>query len=91
VKHGERSDYDLTGGLHRKERHRQSYSVAAKRSTLGKRRDADPAKAAVMAYLARLARDGFARRSEADNGVIELTLSSGEVFQLGETSITRII
>jgi hypothetical protein len=90
VKHEKPSDY-VTGRLCRKERHRKSFSVAAKHSTLAKRRDADPAKAAVMEHLERLARDGFARCSEADSGVIELMLSSGEVFQLGETSITRII
>jgi len=81
----------FTGGVHCKERRKKSCGAAARRDAPGKRRDADPAKAAVMAYVERLARDGFARCSEADNGVIELALSSGEVFHLGKTSITRIV
>jgi hypothetical protein len=44
-----------------------------------------------MAYVERLARGGIVRYREIDNGVIELTLWSGEVFELGETSVTRII
>jgi hypothetical protein len=79
------------GGLHCKERRKKSDRSASRLNTLGKRRDADPAKAAVMAYVKRLVRDGFGRCFEADNGVIELTLTSGEVFHLGETSITRIV
>jgi hypothetical protein len=59
--------------------------------TRGKRRRADPAKTAVMAYMERLVRDGLAWRSETDSGAIELTLSSGEVFHIRETSVTRII
>jgi len=54
------------------------------------KRCADPAKAAVMAYVERLARDGLACCSKLD-GVIELTLASGEVFHLGKTSVTRVI
>ena len=65
--------------------------MAAVRNDAGKRRDSDPAKAAVLAYVERLVRGGLARRSEIDNGVIELTLASGEVFHLGETSVTRIV
>jgi hypothetical protein len=56
-----------------------------------KRRFADPDKAFVMTYVRRLVRDGFARCSEADNGILELTLSSGDVFHLAKTSITRVI
>jgi hypothetical protein len=81
----------FTGGRHCSERRKKSFSTAVRHNTLGERRYADHAKAAVMAYVERLARDGFARCSEADNGVIELTLSSGEVFHLGKTSITRIV
>jgi hypothetical protein len=44
-----------------------------------------------MAYVERLARNGFALYREIESGVIELTLWSGEVFELGETSVTRII
>jgi len=56
-----------------------------------KRRCADPAKAAVMAYVERLVRDGLASCSKVDSGVIELTLASGEVFHLGEEAVTRIV
>jgi hypothetical protein len=73
----------FTGGRHCSERGKKSFSTAARQKTVGERLYADHAKAAVMAYLERLARDGFARCSEADNGVIELTLSSGEVFFSG--------
>jgi hypothetical protein len=78
----------FNGGRCRKER-KKSYSSAA--NTLGKRRATDPAKALVMAYVERLARNGFVLYREIDSGVIELTLWSGEVFELGETSVTRII
>jgi hypothetical protein len=44
-----------------------------------------------VADLGRLVRGGLARWSRAGDGVIELTLSSGEVFHLGRTSITRIV
>ena len=51
---------------------------------------ADPAKTAVMSFVRQLARQGFARRTALCNGVIELTLVSGEVFHLDETSVTRV-
>ena len=44
-----------------------------------------------MAHVERLVRAGLACRSEMDNSIVELTLSSGEVFHLGEASVTRII
>jgi hypothetical protein len=44
-----------------------------------------------MAYVERLVRDGLASRIEMANGATELTLSSGEVFRLGTTPITRIV
>jgi hypothetical protein len=56
-----------------------------------KRRSADPAKAAILAYVERLVRDGLASCAEIDNGATELTLSSGQVLLLGRTSITRIV
>jgi hypothetical protein len=68
---------------------KKSYRSAA--NTLGKRRATEPTKALVMAYVERLARGGIVRYREIDNGVIELTIWSGEVFELGETSVTRII
>jgi hypothetical protein len=51
---------------------------------------ADPANAAVMSFVRQLARQGLARRTALCNGVIELTLVSGEVFHLDETSVTRV-
>jgi hypothetical protein len=81
----------LTGGPHSKERRKRIGGKSLTHDALSKRRYADPAKAVVMAYVKQLVRNGFARRSEAGNGVIELTPSSGEVFHLGKVSITRII
>ena len=78
-----------TGGLHCKERGKKVCNSALR--TRGKRRLADPAKATVLIYIERLVRDGLACCSEVDNGIVELTLSSGEVFHLGKTSVTRII
>jgi hypothetical protein len=51
---------------------------------------ADPANAAVLSFVRQLARQGLARRTALCNGVIELTLVSGEVFHLDETSVTRV-
>jgi hypothetical protein len=51
---------------------------------------ADPANAAVMSFVRQLARQGLARWTALCNGVIELTLVSGEVFHLDETSVTRV-
>jgi hypothetical protein len=48
------------------------------------------AKAAVIAYAERLVRGGLARFSKVDGGV-ELTLSSGEVFLLGEAFVKRVV
>jgi hypothetical protein len=43
-----------------------------------------------MACLKLVSENGFARQADLGNGDIELTLLSGEVFHLGQTSITRI-
>jgi hypothetical protein len=80
-----------TGGRHRKERGKKISSTAATQRIGGKRRSDDPAKAAVMAYVERLVRDGLASCAEIDNGATELTLSSGQVLLLERTSITRIV
>jgi hypothetical protein len=79
-----------TGGLHCQECGKEICSTAEAHGIRGKR-CADPAKAAVMAYVERLARDGLACCSKLDSAVIELTLASGEVFHLGKTSVTRVI
>jgi hypothetical protein len=51
---------------------------------------ADPAKTAVMSFVRQLARQGLAQWTALGNGIIELTLFSGEVFHLDETSVTRV-
>jgi hypothetical protein len=77
-----------TGGLHRKGRGKKVSNTA--HATRGKRCCADPDKAAVMACVEQLVRDGLAWRREIHNGATALTLLSGEVFHLGKTSVTRI-
>jgi hypothetical protein len=44
-----------------------------------------------MAHVQRLVHAGLAWCCEMENGVIELTLCSGEVFHLGKTSVRRIV
>jgi hypothetical protein len=51
---------------------------------------ADPAKTAIMSFVRQLAKQGIAQRTALGNGTIELTLFSGEVFYLDETSVTRV-
>ncbi|MBV8192197.1 MAG: hypothetical protein JOY64_13280 [Alphaproteobacteria bacterium] len=50
----------------------------------------DPAKLLVMAELARLVEDGGATMRTLKPGLRELRLSTGEVFHLGSTAVTRI-
>jgi hypothetical protein len=50
----------------------------------------DPAKTAVMSFVRQLTRRDLAQWTALDNGIIELTLLSGEVFHLDETSVTRV-
>jgi hypothetical protein len=84
------SAMDSSGGARPRERRKKSRSTAVGRTMFGKHWHPDPAKAAVLAHLGQLVRDGNARWSHAGNGVVELTLSSGEVFHLGTASVTRI-
>jgi hypothetical protein len=65
--------------------------MAATQDEGGERRYSDQAKAAVVACVECLVRDGLAQFYKVDSGVFELTLSSGEVFHLGKTSVTRIV
>ena len=51
---------------------------------------ANPAKTAVMSFAGQLAREGLAQWTALGNGIVEVTLFSGEVFHLGETSVTRV-
>jgi hypothetical protein len=57
---------------------------------VAKHASTNAAKTEIMAYLKLVLETGFARQAELGNGDIELTLLSGEVFHLSETSITRI-
>jgi hypothetical protein len=53
--------------------------------------EADPTKALVMSQVGQLVSDGYAEWSRLDNGDVELRFLSGEIFLLGDTSITRLI
>ena len=50
----------------------------------------DPAKALLMAELARIVEEGGATMRTLKSGLHELRLSTGEVFHLGATAVTRI-
>jgi hypothetical protein len=52
--------------------------------------DQDVAKALVMAGVGRIVEDGGAVLITLQSGVLELRLLSGEIFHLGETTVTRI-
>lgn len=52
--------------------------------------DGDPAKTAVMSLVGQLARQGLAKWTASGNGIIELTLFSGEVLHFDDTSVTRV-
>jgi alpha-D-ribose 1-methylphosphonate 5-triphosphate synthase subunit PhnG len=52
--------------------------------------NADMAKALVMAELARIVEEGAAVIATVASGTIELRFATGEVFRLGETTVTRI-
>jgi hypothetical protein len=55
-----------------------------------KSRDAAVAKAIVMGEITRLVEDGNAVLVTFESGRLELRLATGEVFHLGEESVTRI-
>lgn len=50
---------------------------------------ADPAKALVMSSISELVGRGHAEWRTLRNGDVELRLATGEVFLLGERSVTR--
>ncbi|WP_246675353.1 hypothetical protein [Mesorhizobium sp. B2-3-4] len=54
------------------------------------RRHMDDAKSLVLAAIGEWVDDGKAEWSRTASGEIELRLSTGEVFVLGEASVTRI-
>jgi hypothetical protein len=51
---------------------------------------ADPSKAFVIAHFWQLAADGLAEWNPMQDGNVELRLSTGEAFLLGNASVTRI-
>ena len=56
----------------------------------GRPEDANVAKALVMAELARLVEQGNAVIATLESGALELRLTTGEIFHLGEEMVTRI-
>jgi hypothetical protein len=52
--------------------------------------DPDVAKAWVMAGFARIVGDGGAVIAALESGALELRLATGEIFHLGEGTVTRI-
>lgn len=52
--------------------------------------DRDVARALVMAELARLVDEGDAVMATLEAGTLELRLATGEIFHLGEETVTRI-
>ncbi len=58
--------------------------------SLQERNVVDPEKAAVVAILGRLVRDRSASWVALNDGDIELSLPTGEVFHLGEATVRRI-
>lgn len=52
--------------------------------------DVDAAKALFMAKVARIVEDGRGEIARLDSGTLELRLVTGEIFHLGEQSVTRI-
>jgi hypothetical protein len=51
---------------------------------------ADSSKQFVMAEIARIVEDGDASIVTLDSGAVELHLATGEVFHLGDETVTRI-
>ena len=52
--------------------------------------DVDPAKAMFMAEVARIVADGRGDITKLNSVTLELRLVTGEIFHLGEQSVTRI-
>ena len=52
--------------------------------------DADVARALIMAEITRLVENGDAVLVTFESGRLELRLATGEVFHLGEESVSRI-
>jgi len=52
--------------------------------------DSGVAKASLLAVLALIVGEGGARLATLESGALELRLATGEVFRLGEETVTRI-
>ena len=50
----------------------------------------DMVKSLVMAELARIVVEGDATMAALESGALELRLATGEVFHLGEATVTRV-
>jgi hypothetical protein len=66
-----------------------STDATSQTQSAGSRRAPD-AKSLVMATIGALVDDGKAEWNRTANGEIELRLSTGEVFLLGEVFVTRV-
>jgi hypothetical protein len=53
--------------------------------------DVDAAKARFMTGVARIVEEGRGELVRLESGTLELRLATGEIYQLGEQSITRIV
>ena len=51
----------------------------------------DTAKALFMIEVARIVEEGRGELARLESGTLELRLTTGEIYQLGEQSITRIV
>ena len=56
----------------------------------GRLDDPGAAKALVMAGFARLMEEGHAVMAKLEAGTLELRLATGEIFHLGEETVTRV-
>jgi hypothetical protein len=56
----------------------------------GRPEDSNAAKALVMAELARIVEEGGAVTATLESGALELRLATGEIYHLGEETVTRI-
>jgi hypothetical protein len=52
--------------------------------------DLDTAKALFMVEVARIVEEGRGKVATLESGALELRLANGEIFHLGEQSVTRI-
>ena len=53
--------------------------------------DVDAAKALFMTEVARIVEEGRGELTRLESGMLELRLATGQTYQLGDQSITRIV